>query len=85
MGKLEKAKKRLKNIPKDYTYDEARALLLNLGFMESNKGKTSGSRVKFYRLSDGEIFLLHKPHPSRVMKVGRVRELAEFLIDLGEL
>ena len=85
MSKLEKAKQRLRSIPKDYTYTEARALLLQLGFNENNKGKTSGSRVKFLRLSDGEIFLLHKPHPSNIMKVGRVRELAEFLIDLGEL
>ena len=85
MGKLEKAKKRLKNIPKDYTYDEARALLLNLGFMESNKGKTSGSRVKFYRLSDGEIFLLHKPHPSNVMIYKNIVGLINFLTRIGEI
>ena len=85
MGKLEKAKKRLKNIPKDYTYDEARALLLNLGFIESNKGKTSGSRVKFYRESDCEVFLLHKPHPSNVMIYKNVAGLIRFLTEIGEL
>ena len=85
MGKLEKAKKRLKNIPKDYTYDEARALLLNLGFIESNKGKTSGSRVKFYRESDGEAFLLHKPHPSNLMIYKNVVGLIRFLTRIGEL
>ena len=85
MSKLEKAKQRLRGIPKDYTYTEAKALLLQLGFQESNKGKTSGSRVKFFRILDGEIFLLHKPHPSNIMKIGRVRELAEFLSELGEL
>ena len=85
MSKLDKAKERIKSIPKDYTYSEAKALLISLGFVEFNKGKTSGSRVKFYRMSDGQIFLLHKPHPSNVIKAGRVKELAEFLMNLGEI
>ena len=79
MSKLEKAKERLKSIPKDYTYNEAKALLLSLGFTELNKGKTSGSRVKFYRASDGEIFLLHKPYPSNVMIYKNVIGLIKFL------
>ena len=85
MSKLEKAKERLKSIPKDYTYNEARALLLSLGFTESNKGKTSGSRVKFYRASDGEVFLLHKPHPSNVMIYKNIVGLINFLTRIGEL
>ena len=52
MSKLEKAKQRLRAKPKDYTYSEARYLLGQLGFSEFSKGKTSGSRVKFYRSSD---------------------------------
>lgn len=85
MSKLEKAKNRIKAIPKDYTYLEAKSLLNQLGFEEDNKGKTSGSRVKFYRKSDGQIFLLHKPHPLSVMSIGRVRDLEEFLEFLGEI
>lgn len=64
MSKLEKAKNRLRSKPKDYTYSEAKQLLNQLGFEESTKGKTSGSRVKFFRPSDQSILLLHKPHPS---------------------
>lgn len=85
MSKFEKAKNRLRMKPKDYTYTEARAVLNQLGFVESQKGKTSGSRVAFYRESDGKIIMLHKPHPGDVMKVGAVKQLLEFLIDLGEL
>ena len=85
MSKLEKAKQRLKSIPKDYTYTEAKSLLLQLGFQESNKGKTSGSRVKFFRESDGEIFLLHKPHPTNIMIYQNVVGLVRFLTKLGEL
>ncbi len=85
MSKLDKAKARIKSKPKDYTYTEAKALLSQLGFEEYSKGKTSGSRVKFYRREDQKVILLHKPHPGDVMKVGAVKELSDFLNELGEL
>ena len=75
MTRLDKAKERLKSIPRDYTYSEARYLLGRLGFEESNKGKTSGSRVKFYRPADARIILLHRPHPSDLRGSLRVRAL----------
>ncbi|MDO4966360.1 MAG: type II toxin-antitoxin system HicA family toxin [Lachnospiraceae bacterium] len=59
MSKFDKAVERLIQQPKDYTYSEARYLLVQLGFEEFNKGKTSGSRVKFYRAVDQRIILLH--------------------------
>lgn len=85
MGKLDKAKERLRGIPKDYTYSEAKSLLSQLGFQESTKGKTSGSRVKFYRKLDGKALLLHKPHPSDEMSIGSTRDLYETLEMWGEL
>ena len=85
LSRLEKAKERIKSRPKDYTYTEARYLLSQLGFIEFQKGKTSGSRVKFYRPTDQKIILLHKPHPEDTMKPGAVKDLLEFLLNLGEL
>jgi len=85
MSKFEKAKERILLCPKDYTYTEAKYLLSNLGFVESDKGKTSGSRVKFYRERDKAIILLHKPHPGDVMSRGAVRSLAEYLCEKGDL
>lgn len=85
MSKIEKAKERLKLRPKDYTYSEAKHLLSQLGFEEFNKGKTSGSRVKFYRASDQRIILLHKPHPGDVMSIGAIKDLATHLEEMGEL
>lgn len=85
MSKFEKAKERIRLKPKDYTYSEAKTLLLQMGFMECHKGKTSGSRVKFYREEDQRIILLHKPHPDDIMKPGAVKDLLEFLINLGEI
>lgn len=85
MSKVDKAKVRIKSKPKDYTYTEAKTLLSQLGFEEYSKGKTSGSRVKFYRKEDQKVILLHKPHPGDVMKLGAVKELVDFLSDLGEI
>lgn len=85
MSRFEKAKERLRSRPKDYTYSDAKDLLFQLGFNEFNKGKTSGSRVKFYRVSDQKIILLHKPHPGDEMSVGAIRDLAKRLEEIGEL
>ena len=85
MTRLDKAKTRLKSLPRDYTYSEAKYLLGQLGFIESTKGKTSGSRVKFYRPSDGLYILMHKPHPSDVMSYKSICGLASFLERIGEL
>ncbi len=85
MSQFEKAKDRLRMKPKDYTYSEAKGLLLQMGFLEYNKGKTSGSRVRFYRPRDGRIYLCHKPHDRPDMCEGAVKDLFEFLTDLGEL
>jgi toxin-antitoxin system len=85
MSKFEKAKERIRSKPKDYTYDEARYLLSQMGFEEYTKGKTSGSRVKFYRKKDEKIILLHKPHPTNIIKRGALEDLVDFLSNLGEL
>lgn len=85
MSKIDKAKERLSLRPKDYTYSEAKYLLSQLGFEEYNKGKTSGSRVKFYRDSDKRIILLHKPHPGDVMSIGAIKDLATRLEEMGEI
>ena len=83
MGTLEKALKRLYSKPKDYTYSEAKSLLQHFGFEESNKGKTSGSRVRFYRKRDGKATMLHKPHPGNIMKLYMVEDLIDFIVELG--
>lgn len=76
MSTKEKAISRVLQRPKDYTYKEAKKLLEQLGFKESSKGKTSGSRVKFFREADRRIVMLHKPHPGDTMTPGAVRDLA---------
>lgn len=82
-NKQDKARDRLKSVPKDYTFTEARSFLVSLGFTEYNKGKSSGSRVMFAK--NGVKILLHKPHPGNEMKQYAVRQLKEQLEKMGEL
>jgi hypothetical protein len=84
MSKLEKEIERLKSKPKDYTYEEAKSLLNKLGYIENNKGKTSGSRVTFVNKNNMKIDL-HKPHPSNIVKLYKVRNILEKLKERGEI
>lgn len=81
MGKLEKMIERLKSNPKDFTFEEMQTLLLALGFELSNKGKTSGSRVKFFK--DGVFIILHKPHPRKELLSYQVKQIIEALSEEG--
>lgn len=81
MGKLEKMIERLKSNPKDFTFEEMQTLLLALGFELSNKGKTSGSRVKFFK--DGVFIILHKPHPRKELLSYQIKQIIEVLSEEG--
>ena len=81
MSKKEKLLQRLKSRPKDFTYDEAKAILNSLGFAEDNKGKTSGSRVTFINEFSAKIDL-HKPHPGNVLKSYQINKLINILKEM---
>lgn len=82
MSKLEKEIERLKSKPKDYTYEEAKSLLNKLGYIENNKGKTSGSRVRFRNKENVKIDL-HKPHPKNILKPYQINDLIQILKEGG--
>lgn len=79
MSRLEKDIERLKSKPKDFTFDEAKSLLNRLGFIEYNKGKTSGSKVEFINDRINQSIELHKPHPNNVLKAYQVNSILKVL------
>ena len=81
MGKKEKLIERIRRLPRDFTYNEAATLLAALGFVEDNKGSTSGSRVQFRKEGISQTLMLHKPHPQKELKPYVVRQLLEYLIN----
>ncbi|MFN2927333.1 type II toxin-antitoxin system HicA family toxin [Lachnospiraceae bacterium YH-ros2228] len=84
MGRKEKLIQRLKSKPKDFTFEEAEALLKYFDYVKTDKGKTSGSRIAFVSKEHGSI-LLHKPHPQKELKAYQVKQLVEFLEQEGLL
>ena len=81
LGKKEKLIKRLKTMPKDFTFDEMKVLLELLGFELSNKGKTSGSRIKFSK--NDTVIILHKPHPRKELLAYQIKQIIEILTEEG--
>lgn len=81
MSKKDKLLNRIKTLPKDFTFNELETLLTHLGFEINNKGKTSGSRVKFYHNEKKIQFLAHKPHPTNIIKEKLLKSIVEYLIE----
>ena len=84
MGTKEKLIERLKGLPKDFTFDEAEKLITSFGYVKSNKGKTSGSRVLFFKNGVLPLFL-HRPHPGKELKGYAVKQLLIELINNGDI
>ena len=77
MSKKEKLLQKLKSNPKDFTFDEMQSLLESFGFQRYEKGKTSGSRVKF--IKGNTPIILHKPHPRKELLNYQIKQIIEIL------
>ena len=77
MSKKEKLLQKLKSNPKDFTFDEMQNLLESFGFQRYEKGKTSGSRVKF--IKGNTPIILHKPHPRKELLNYQIKQIIEIL------
>lgn len=84
---MTKKDKRLKKLldGRTITFPEAVSLLESLNFVKDNKGKTSGSRILFFRESDGAMIRLHKPHPGIDLKDYQKEEIIKILKERGDL
>ncbi len=82
MGTKEKLVERFKRQPNDFTFDEMEKLLAIFGYVKSNKGKTSGSRVVF-KNGDKRPIMLHKPHPGNIVKMYAMKQVVDDLREAG--
>ena len=87
MGKLDNLLQKLcsKPTPANFRYSELRKVMSYFGYIESNKGATSGSRVIFYHPKPKAVFLLHKPHPGDEMVKASVEQVVNFLRRHGHI
>lgn len=64
--------------PSDFTWQELVNLLNGFGYNLAKAGKTGGSRVKFMHEALPPI-ILHKPHPTPVLKKYQLEQIEETL------
>lgn len=76
MSRKEKALARLIEAPKDFTWDELKAIMAAFGFAMKTTG---GSGRKFIHGETGVTLFMHEPHPSKVLKAYQVREVVDLL------
>ena len=84
MSSKDKLIARFESLPTNFTFEELERLLTIFGYVKSNKGKTSGSRVIF-KDKDGHPIMLHKPHPGNIVKMYALRQVMEELQSKGHL
>jgi len=76
MTKSKKLQARLLDLERTFTWQELRALLLQLGYVQQ---EGAGSRVKFDNGNPDHLLSLHKPHPGNELKRYVRRQLIEKL------
>jgi hypothetical protein len=84
MSRREKLRGRFKSMPKDFSWEELEVLLDGFGYVQEKGGKTGGSRVRFAH-DDLPPIILHKPHPSTILKGYQMKQILEFLNEEGLL
>lgn len=84
MSRKEKLIERLKRRPHDFTWHELVSLLGHFGYQQIKTGKTAGSRQRFVHPAY-PIIILHKPHPSEILKRYQVDQVLEILHKEGLL
>ena len=87
MSKVETLIRKLcqKPTPADFRYSDLKKVMAYFGYVESNKGATSGSRVRFYNEKTKAAIMIHKPHPGDQMVKGAVESVVIFLKEHGHI
>lgn len=79
MTRIEKLREALLGAPPTFRFRDFVRVMESYGYELDQKGATSGSRVRFWRESDGRIFVMHAPHPSDEMSRGAIRAAVKFI------
>lgn len=76
MSRKDKLKARFLARPKDFTFEELRRLLRQLGYEEQ---EAEGSRVTFCREGTGSVIKLHRPHLQPTLKAYQINQVLDAL------
>ncbi len=75
--------RRFLTLPKDFTIDELTTVMNGLGFVVSNQGATSGSRMAYINEETGDIIRIHRPHPGKIIGLATLKDVAANLKEKG--
>ena len=78
MTKRDKILRRFLAKPKDFSWRELMVLLRGFGYEQVGGGRTGGSRVRFLH-PDRPPIILHRPHPTPVLKRYQLDQVEEVL------
>jgi hypothetical protein len=78
MTRQEKRLQRFKSKPTDFSWGELQSLLAGFGYELAAGGRSGGSRVRFVHPGRPPI-IMHKPHPTPVLKRYQLEQILEFL------
>lgn len=85
MTKKDKLLERFLALPKDFTIDELTTVMKRLGFVVSNQGATSGSRMAYKNEETGDILRIHRPHPKKIIRPTALKDIVTNLKEKGYL
>lgn len=78
MSKQEKLLQRFAAKPKDFSWFELKKLLAGFDYELCVGSKTGGSRVRFVH-SERPPIIMHRPHPTLLLKHYQIEQILEFL------
>ena len=81
MSKHAKSLKRLRTLPRDFTWEELVSVLQHFGYEEKSAG--GGSGRNFINNSTKHKICLHKPHPENIVKIYAIKIAVSALIEAG--
>ncbi len=85
MGTLDKLKGAFGSCQGPFPFKDFVRLLNQLGYEEVKRGKTGGSRRRYYNASLDHMIFLHEPHPSPDMGPAMVKSMQQQLRERGVL
>ncbi len=78
MSRRDELIEKLKRRPRDFSWHELATLLQGLGYSETRRGRTGGSRRRFVH-ETGAMISRHQPHPGNEPKAYQVELVLEAL------
>jgi hypothetical protein len=84
MSRREKLIQRFLALPRDFAWQELVSMLEGFGYVQAAGGKSGGSRVKFLH-DERQPIILHRPHPTPVLKRYQMEQILETLKQEGLL